>query len=354
MVSHTGILAGQELCGRFGTLLLRWIRPGMTIFLLTDHNTFRHCRPLIADARGMERVLDLQVPPGEGSKEFGQAADLWSSMMLSGAGRNSLMINLGGGVVSDLGGFLAAGFKRGIGYLNVPTTLIGMVDAAIGGKTALNLNGVKNQIGFFHAPEGVLITPEFLFTLPGRELASGVAELAKTALLGDPGLWNKLCRRGMSNMDASWFNSSAGFGMIRTAVNIKRRIVQQDFQERRLRKSLSFGHTIGHALEAWSHHAGKPLLHGEAVAHGLVMECRLAAIKCGLDAAVCRQVEEFLEPLTGLSGFGNPSPEELIRLMDYDKKNYGKGLNFSLLRAPGHPAINVICTKDEVMEVLSP
>ncbi len=349
---HTRIHIGKEAGQGIDTLLDRHIRPGRSVFLLTDTHTEHYCLPLFSSSRIMGNAIHLNVAPGESSKSLEVAGMLWESMLRPGAGRDALLINLGGGVVSDLGGFLAAGFKRGIGYINIPTTLIGMVDAAVGGKTALNLGGVKNQIGMFHLPEAVYIFPGLLSSLPSRELRSGIAEIAKTALAGDALLWNRLRKTGVETMLQTPFTGKRWQEWILGAVRVKNRLVRQDYREKKIRKSLNFGHTVGHALEAISRADDVPWLHGEAVAAGMAVESALSMIRAGLSKEAAAQIRSFLRDLIPPFLPDQGAMEELIRLMTLDKKNRGSGIFFTLIREPGRPVINVSCCREEIAEAL--
>jgi 3-dehydroquinate synthase len=333
----------------------KWLRhispPGSGIYILVDPNTRKYCLPIILEySNRLKEAVILETEEGERAKTLTHAERLWKEMMRTASGRDTCLINLGGGVVTDLGGFVAAGFKRGVRYINIPTTLIGMVDASIGGKTAINVEEIKNQVGFFHSPSAVMIHPIFLKTLPGRELCSGIPEMIKTALIGDAGLWNRFRTKGMDGMVASPFPGKEWREWIFATVRIKNRIVRQDYRERKQRKSLNFGHTIGHALETWSHHTGQPLLHGEAIAAGLMIESDLSVKKAGLDPGVAQAIISFLQ------NYFKPVPhtpgikKELIHLMGYDKKNRSGRIRFSLIRAPGVPVLNVACSEDDIEE----
>jgi len=345
-------------------------------FILTDINTRLHCLPLLISAcPALSGALVLEIEGGEQSKTLSEAERLWKELVFHKAGRDSFLVNLGGGIVSDIGGFVAAGFKRGIKYLNVPTSLMGMVDAAIGGKTAVNLQQVKNQIGFFYPGEGIFIDRVFLATLSAHHLKSGFAEVIKSALLGDPVLWRKIRKHGISGILNQGPDGKLMDELIMKTVVFKNRICCQDFREKKRRKILNFGHTFGHALEAFSlmkqgniHAEKQPgvnelpafLLHGDAVALGMIAETSLSVMKTGLNADEAGEVASFLKheyavPIDSLRNElanGGAGRELLFELMTQDKKNKGGQVIFTLLQSPGKPKINITVSPGEIMTAL--
>jgi 3-dehydroquinate synthase len=326
------------------------------ILVLADANTNTHClpvlagsSPLIASAREV-----FVIPPGEASKILATAEDLWIRMLTAGVGRDALLVTVGGGVVSDLGGFVAAGYKRGIPCIHFPTSLVGQVDAAIGGKTGVNLGGFKNQVGFFYPPEAVFIFPGFLETLPAPEILSGMAEMVKTLLVGDPAAWNKLQRHHPGGDPQYLLPEKAMTGLISAAVKVKNKIVRHDFQEHNVRKVLNFGHTIGHALESCSHLPGRePLRHGEAVAAGMVCSCYLSVLKSGLPVPVSEAIVKFLTGMTGFVPLDESEYGDILNAIRQDKKNRDGRILFTLLSQPGVPRINVACDKHEITAALN-
>ena len=252
-VGRTRIVYGTQALSSLQKMISRPTFRNCKAFILTDNNTRLHCLPLLLNScPALSGAFVLEIEGGEHSKTLSEAERLWMELVSQKAGRDSFLVNLGGGVVSDLGGFVASGFKRGIRYINVPTSLTGMADAAIGGKTAVNLQQVKNQIGFFYPGEGVFIDRVFLSTLPGAHLKSGFAEVIKSALLGDPVLWRKIRKQGISNILNQGPEGKLMDELVMKTVVFKNRICCQDFREKKRRKILNFGHTFGHALEAFS------------------------------------------------------------------------------------------------------
>jgi len=351
-VSRTPIFMGQGVYEAIDHLLRR-LRPG-SVFILTDPNTRRHCLPLLTErCTSIAGAQILETGTGESAKSLANAEQLWMSLLGSGAGRSSLLINLGGGVVSDLGGFTAAGYKRGIRYINIPTSLMGQADAAIGGKTAVNLGNIKNQVGFFYPPEAVFIIPGFLKTLPEEHLRSGLAEIIKSVLISDDAGWRRLTRLSVNDILHVPVGSEVWANLIEGAVKFKNKVVSRDHHEQKLRKILNFGHTIGHALEALSHNKpAEPLLHGEAVAAGMICSAYLSKLKTGLDQADLEAIRAYLA--AGFTFFPVEDVErsEILDLMTHDKKNRNGQFQFTLLAKPGCPVINRTCTREEVSEAL--
>ena len=236
-------------------------------FIIVDENTYTYCLPvLISRVSALENAEFFEVPVGEEAKSLEVAAQLWGALLDSGADRNSVILNLGGGCVSDIGGFVAAGFKRGIRYINIPTTLIGMIDAAIGGKTAVNVENAKNQVGFFHQPEAVCIHPDFLDTLEPKDLVSGIFEMAKTLLLCDKYAFEGLLRLALG---CAKIPIKEIMSFIPQCVEFKKSVVEVDPSEKSIRKILNFGHTFGHAIESYLNEKGQSIPHGIAVGIGL-------------------------------------------------------------------------------------
>jgi 3-dehydroquinate synthase len=328
---------------------------GKEIFILVDPNTRKYCLPLLQEKSGiLAKAAVVEIEGGENSKSLATAEKIWNRLLEAGAGRNSLLVNLGGGVVSDLGGFVAAGYKRGIDYINVPTSLMGQADAAIGGKTAVNLGHIKNQVGFFHAAKAVFIFPGFLKTLPREHLRSGLAEIIKSVLISDGALWRRLLKHPVEELLRQPADSRLWLNLISGTVKFKNRVVMNDYRERKLRKVLNFGHTVGHALEGFSiMRSGNPVLHGDAVAAGMVCAAYLSYKKAGLALA-------DLETITTYLADGFPAfpvdvlhKQAIMELMMHDKKRHDGHLQFTLITKPGSPVINISCEEDEIMEALT-
>lgn len=298
------------------------------VFLLTDTNVAKAVKVCLPPG-----VAVREVPAGESTKSVESACGLWRWLAESGATRRSLLLNLGGGVVSDLGGFVAATFKRGIRFVNLPTTLLAMADAAIGGKTGIDFMGLKNEVGAFACPERVVICADVLKTLPDAELRSGFAEVVKTAVISDAGVYDSLLRPG------ALYNTEIMARAIRFAARTKQEVVAQDPAERGLRRILNFGHTAGHAYEEYAAAIGSPVSHGEAVAHGMLTALRQSSDRLGFPAWRVDEYEKnILERYYRPLPFGYEAEPELRRLMTHDKKNVGDGkIRFVLLRDVGEP-----------------
>ncbi|MFM1932274.1 MAG: hypothetical protein RL226_1577, partial [Bacteroidota bacterium] len=283
-------------------------------YILVDENTHNHCLPGLINFVSFPKNPEIiEVPAGEEAKSIEIAQQLWQSLQDLGADRHSAIINLGGGVVCDLGGFIASTYQRGISYINLPTTVLAMTDAALGGKTAINLGSAKNQIGTFHEPVMTVLSDIWLETLPSRELRSGFAEMLKHGLIaGEPLLSN------LFQTDAS--DAQALFELMRDSANVKLNIVQQDPKETNVRKYLNLGHTSGHALESATMTSEDPLLHGECIAWGMMIALSLSVQKTGLDQELA---QELIMAIDGYFPDIEPefSPDDLWKWMLLDKKN---------------------------------
>lgn len=322
--------------------------PYSKIFILVDENSIHYCYPpLAAKIAHFKDAEIIEIESGEDSKNIEVCSQIWSTLSEYGADRNSLIVNLGGGVISDMGGFIASTFKRGIDFINIPTTLLAQVDASSGGKTGIDHNNLKNEIGVFNFPKAVFINSDFLQTLDKRQFLSGFAEIIKHALISDAGYWKKI--------KAFKFSGSTGIDkLIETSITIKNKIVQTDPQEKNIRKKLNFGHTVGHALE--SYFLKKPrieLLHGEAVAIGMVCESYLSHKVCKLPEKQLMEITEFIlekyKPLNSVE----INADQLIQLMKHDKKNNKEGINFSLISAIGKCETDKIITQNLIIEALN-
>jgi 3-dehydroquinate synthase len=294
-----------------------WLRQRQhsALLLLCDDNTRQHCLPLFLQKTGLPADTPVAcIPAGEAHKNIETCALLWQKMLEARLDRSALVINLGGGVIGDMGGFCAATWKRGVDFVQVPTTLLSMTDAAIGGKLGIDFQGVKNSVGVFQNPAAVFVDPDFLPTLPARELYSGFAEVVKHALIGDAELWENIRQHDRERLRHS--DAATWAAMLRASIAVKVRVVAEDPFEQGIRALLNFGHTIGHALESWWLERDTPLAHGEAIAIGMVCEAHLAG-----GAAWLPQLEALCRRLYP----PQPSPEAafpaLWALMQQDKKN---------------------------------
>ena len=316
------------------------------IFIVADKHTVLFCDRLFEKVDWLPShvtVLDC----GEENKSVESVSRIWMMLSKQGARRSSILVCVGGGVVTDLGGFAASTFKRGMRCINVPTTLLAQVDASLGGKTGFNFNGLKNEIGTFSIPEKVIIDTRFLNHLPVRERMSGFAEMIKHGLLS-----NREYLIRLLNLEHQETTQEYMLELIRRSVTIKNEIVTRDPREQGLRKVLNFGHTIGHAIESLSIMQGSPLLHGEAVALGLVAELYLSVKEKGFPEEIYREVRNFVKQHYPPYPLMN-HVDTLYELMLHDKKNERWGVNFTLLSGIGEFSLDNYCSKDLVVEALS-
>jgi 3-dehydroquinate synthase len=328
--------------------LKRFIANGRysRFFVLTDENTAKYCLPLLRERLGNPDNFDIiEINAGEESKDIDFCIGVWKMMIDFGADRQSLLINLGGGVISDLGGFAASTYKRGIDFVHVPTTLLSQVDASVGGKTGIDIDSIKNIIGTFTQPKAVFIEDEFLKTLPARQILSGTAEMLKHGLICDADYWNELKASDLSNTTAE---------LIYKSVAIKNKVVLEDPHEKNIRKSLNFGHTIGHAVETYSLINDKDSLsHGEAIAIGMICEAYLSYKKTGLSAEELQEITQVLTNLYPGYNLKAANNDTLLEYMLKDKKNQNGKINCTLLSAIGQFTIDNICTDEELLEGLN-
>lgn len=317
-----------------------------SIFVLADSQTARLCWPRLADFMVLRNARLITIPNGDTHKDVESLTHVWKELSDGGATRHSLLINLGGGMVTDLGGFAAATFKRGIDFINVPTTLLAMVDASVGGKTGINFNGLKNEVGVFSDSRFVLLDTSFLSTLDRENILSGFAEMLKHGLLDQEGHWAQLLGFDAVRPDLHWLAD-----MLRKSVAVKERIVEADPREGGLRKALNLGHTFGHAFESWAAKR-KPILHGFAVAFGLIPELYLSCIQMGFPTDKMRQTVRFIRENYGTLPITCDDYDQLIQLMRHDKKNTSAGINFTLLADVGDIRINQTATDEQIREAL--
>ena len=318
------------------------------LFILTDTNTQEKCYPLIKDIPALQDTPVITVQAGDTHKDIEQVAYIWSRLSNEGASRNSLLVNLGGGMITDMGGFAGATFKRGLRTVNIPTTLMASVDAAVGGKTGINFNGLKNEVGSFYPPECVFIDCEFLRTLDRDNLLSGYAEMIKHALISSMDIYASVLLFDLdAKIDYAFLNR-----MVAQSVAVKERIVEEDPKEHGIRKALNFGHTIGHAYESLSFKKDRPLLHGHAVAAGIVSELYLSHKVCGFPMEKLSQVVYYLKEYYPAFVFDCKDYDTLYELMTHDKKNEAGIINFTLLSQVGDVQINQQVSKEKILESL--
>lgn len=318
---------------------------GKGVFILVDENTHTHCLPLL-DREMLLSVRIIQVRSGEQDKSVSSVVRIWEELSSGGARRSSLLINLGGGLLSDVGGFAASCFKRGMHYINLPTTLLAQVDASIGGKTGVNLNGLKNEIGLFSSPEAVIVDSRFLKTLPEIQLRSGFAEMIKHGLLAGGRYLEEIVRTFPGKMSEEHL-----LPLIQKSVGIKTEIVKADPLEQGVRKALNFGHTVAHALESIALETGHILYHGDAVTYGMLFALRLSVRKTGFPGACCEQMVDYIRSIYPPLSFV-AEEARLYECLQHDKKNEGDGVNFTLLSAPGEYRIDCFCNRKDVEETL--
>ena len=359
------------------------------VFVLTDDTTHECCLPKVAALLAQYGAVPITIAHGDQHKTLAALGDVWTALQQGGATRHSLLINLGGGMITDLGGFAAATFKRGINFINIPTTLLAMVDAAVGGKTGINFGGLKNEIGAFADARFVIINTCFLDTLDAENLCSGYAEMLKHALISDERMWAEHVNFDLSQPDLTELQR-----MVAESIAVKERIVAEDPHEHGIRKALNFGHTIGHALEEFAlQQAGgavvsarllplarartapnnqltsggavvstapnsqltpgnRPLLHGYAVAFGLIGELYMSARKAGFPTERLHQTTRFIRENYAQTEFTCNDYPTLLNLMRHDKKNTSGVINFTLLHNIGDIRINQTATDEEIREAL--
>lgn len=321
--------------------------PHDRIFVLTDTTTVELCWPIIKALPEFETAQMITIGATDEHKTLESLAFVWRSLQEGGASRHSLLINVGGGMVTDLGGFAASTFKRGLAYINIPTTLLSQVDASVGGKTGINFGGLKNEIGVFNCAQSVILSSEFLRSLDQQNLLSGYAEMLKHGLISDTESWKELLRFDLEEIDYGQLGS-----LVAKSVQVKERIVEEDPTEKGIRKALNLGHTVGHALESLALEREKPVLHGYAVAWGMICELYLSVVKCGFPKEKFRQTVQFIRANYGDFPLDCKQYDRLFEFMKHDKKNEAGIINFTLLADIGDIRINQQATKEEIFESL--
>ena len=315
------------------------------VFVFTDRNTSELCLPVFQSMMDDYSNFDLiETEPGEENKNIDFCIGIWKTLLDFEADRKCLMINLGGGVITDMGGFIASTYKRGIDFINIPTTLLSQVDASVGGKTGIDIDSVKNMVGTFTLPQAVFIESAFLQTLPSRELLSGFAEMIKHGLIVDADYYQRLKQ--------SNYEQTAPEEVYRSVV-IKNDVVTEDPQEKGLRKILNYGHTIGHAVESYSlMNDQQPLTHGEAIAIGMVCEAYLSVTNNSLSTEELQDIATYISGLYPAYHIKEDGFEELLAFMKSDKKNEHGQILFSLLSKIGSCDYNCIVTDKDILESL--
>lgn len=322
------------------------------IFVITDETTARVCLPQMSGFLCLHGAKVITIGATDTHKNLDSLTHVWEELQRGGATRHSCVINLGGGMVTDLGGFAASTFKRGMNFINIPTTLLAMVDASVGGKTGINFGGLKNEIGVFNDSTFVILNTEFLRTLDDRNIRSGYAEMIKHGLISDERHWAELMNFDLNDPDLRKLAD-----MLADSVRVKERIVGIDPHEKGLRKALNFGHTFGHAFESFSlarakHDGGEPILHGYAVAYGIIPELYVSTVKAGFPQDKLRQTVTYIRENYGQFGITCDDYKQLIELMHHDKKNTGNEINVTLLGGIGDIRIDQTVTEEEIKEAL--
>lgn len=317
------------------------------LFLLTDENTERLCYPLVKDNTQIAKAGKIIIKAGDDNKNIETLSSIWKYLSENGATRHSLLINLGGGMLTDIGGFAAASFKRGIKCINIPTTLLGAVDAAVGGKTGINFNGLKNEIGAFAAAETVLIDSAFFKSLDHQNFLSGYAEMIKHGLIDSDKEW-----QATMSFDTEVIDYEKLKQLVVDSVGVKERIVEIDLFEKGIRKALNLGHTIGHAFESMSYELNKPVQHGYAVAWGIICELYLSHRFCGFPKEKMYKTIYFIKDNYHGFYFDCDHYERLYEYMKHDKKNESDTVNFTFLSDVGKIEINQTASKEDIFDAI--
>lgn len=319
------------------------------VFVLVDENTHNYClSKFLSQVETRIQIEIIEIESGEQHKTIETCVGVWNALSELGADKKSLLINLGGGVITDIGGFIASTFKRGINYINVPTSLLAMVDASVGGKTGVDLGHLKNQIGVINSGEMVLIDTSYLETLPENQFRSGMAEMLKHGLIANEDYWNVFAK-------SNTLNSEELDILIHDSVSIKKKIVEQDPKENGLRKTLNYGHTLGHAIESYflSNKDKKDLLHGEAIAIGMILETYISTKIHEFSESSCDIIKdvilEYFNKVDILESDYNP----IIELLKFDKKNEHGNINFVLLEAIGKPKVDCLVPNELIIEAFN-
>lgn len=346
MAQDSKIIFSTNICSDIASAISGTVPE--QVFVITDTESARLCYPLIKDMPELAKSHLITIKNGDGNKNLETVAEVWKYLCEHGGTRRSLVINLGGGMVTDLGGFVANTFKRGIDFVNIPTTLLSMVDAAVGGKTGINFLGFKNEIGVINPARTVIISADFLKTLDRNNILSGYAEMLKHGILSNENDLNELLSFDTVSPDYELLGR-----IVEKSVKVKEVIVEQDPREMGIRKALNLGHTIGHAFESYSHTTNHPALHGYAVAWGMVGELYLSYKKLGFPTDILNKVVRFIKEEYGPFVITCDDYENLYTLMLHDKKNMAAGeVNFTLMSGIGGIVPNCIIEKKLIFEAL--
>ncbi len=321
------------------------VKPS-TLFIVCDENTASRVGESILTALPQAQIITIGA--GDKHKDLVSVSQIWEQMSANGGTRRSAVINAGGGMITDIGGFAAATFKRGVRFLNLPTTLLGAVDAAVGGKTGFNFNGLKNEIGDFAPADAVVISTRYFSTLPSEELLSGYAEMIKHGLISSREMFIQLLDFNISHADLDRL-----LPLLEENVMVKKHVVDVDPKEQGLRKALNLGHTPGHAFEAWALHRERPVPHGYAVAWGLVVDLILSHLRWGFPSEDLHLLASYVKAHYATPCITCDDYPELLEYMRHDKKNARVGeINFTLLAAPGDLRLDSLVPDDDIRAAL--
>lgn len=347
IAADCNVFSSNNLTADLNTLLANY--DAAQVFLMADEGSAQSCLKILGNVEKISPDRTIIIKQGDDYKNVDAAVQIWNFLSSHGATRKSILINVGGGMPCDLGGFCASTFKRGINFINIPTTILAQVDASLGGKTGMNLGGLKNEIGVFAIAKAVLINGEFLRSLDKENLLSGFAEMLKHALIYDASMLNELMQ-----VDFDKPNYDQLQKLICDSICVKNHFVTEDPKEQGIRKALNFGHTFGHAFETFSmRHNTHPILHGKAVAFGMVCELMLSEEKLNLASNSSMPIIKYINALYGKMPFTKADYPKLIELMTHDKKNDANGINFTLLPKIGEISVNNIGTREEITTVFN-
>ena len=315
------------------------------IFILVDENTNEYCLPyFLANLPTEIEIEIIEIEAGEENKNIYTCIDLWHTLIELEADRKSIVLNLGGGVITDIGGFVASTFKRGIDFINIPTTLLAMVDASVGGKTGVDFGSLKNQIGVINEPKSVVVVSKFLETLPSNQMRSGLAEMLKHGLIYDNAYWDKL--KNLNKLNTNDLDI-----LIKQSIEIKNNIVSQDINEKSIRKALNFGHTLGHAIESYFLESDEKniLLHGEAIAMGMILESYLSYKLDYISKESYAEIKYIITDIFEKIAFNESDIQNIMDLLIFDKKNEFGNIQFTLLNKIGESKINQTVDKSLIL-----
>lgn len=346
-MKHQDLIFSNDVASHLDALVKKY--SPSKLFVLVDENTRECVFPQLAtESKAISQAQVITIAAGDTNKNIESLMHIWAQLVEGGATRKSMLINLGGGVVTDIGGFAGATFKRGIRFVNIPTTLLSAVDAAVGGKTGINFHGFKNEIGAFCEAEAVIISTRFLSTLSDEELLSGYAEMLKHGLISNVDTYNRLIAQDVTNIDAEQMLS-----LLQESVLVKKHIVEEDPTEKGIRRALNLGHTAGHAFESLALHRKSPIPHGYAVAWGLVVELVLSHMQLKYPSNELSRLATYIYENYGAFHITCDDYPSLIEFMRHDKKNDSANeINFTMLKNVGDIHIDCIATEEDIKTAL--